>query len=66
MSYNPYMYGTYYRGNPSWSHGTGIFVVYNNKNEHIGYVECNGDDQQALRLAQQMYSDASYVSEVEE
>jgi hypothetical protein len=64
MSYGTY--ATYYRGDDNWSHGTGIFVVYNNRNEHIGYVKCSGDDQQALWLAQQMYSDASYVSEVEE
>lgn len=64
MSYGTY--ATYYRGDDNWSHGTGIFVVYNNRNEHIGYVKCSGDDQQALWLAQQMYSDASYVSEIEE
>lgn len=64
MSYGTY--AKYYRGDDNWSHGTGIFVVYNNKNEHVGYVECNGDDRQALRLARQMYSDASYVSEIEE
>jgi len=64
MSYGTY--ATYYRGDDNWSHGTGIFVVYNIRNEHVGYVESSGDDRQALRLAQQMYSDASYVSEVEE
>jgi hypothetical protein len=64
MSYGTY--ATYYRGDDNWSHGTGIFIVYNNKNEHVGYVECNGNDRQALRLARQMYSDASYVSEIEE
>jgi len=64
MSYGTY--ATYYRGDDNWSHGTGIFIVYNNKNEHVGYVECNGNDRQALRLARQMYSEASYVSEIEE